>query len=251
MKITILGCGTSTGVPMLGCNCNICSSNNSKNKRTRSSVLIQNNNKNILIDTAPDLRFQAIANKILNIHAVLYTHDHADHTHGIDDLRSFNFIHKSMIGCYASKKTILTIKNRFSYIFDKRFDPLKPNLKMIAIDKHFELFDLKITPIPLQHGDDNIFGFRINNFAYLTDCSGINESSLKLLQNLELVIISGLRLKPHKKHFSIEQATNMIKKLGAKKGLITHLSHTLDYNEISKTLPENINLAYDGLVIKL
>lgn len=252
MKVTILGSGTSTGVPVIGCKCNICTSDNIKNKRTRASLLISANTKNILIDTSTDLRFQALAHKIERIDAVLYTHPHADHIHGIDELRTFNMIQKGSIPCYGSEFTIKRIRDMFNYIFtNSDSDSWKPELETFLISTSFELFGLMIQPISVCHGKMQIFGFRIGQLAYITDCSQIPEESKRLLGNLDVLILGALRHKPHPTHFNIDEAVRIGAELKSQRVIFTHLGHNLDYTETNKTLPDGCELAYDGMRIEI
>lgn len=252
MKITILGCGTSTGVPVIGCKCSICASRDIKNKRTRSSLLVTVNSKNILIDTSTDLRQQALSHNIERIDAVLYTHPHADHIHGIDELRSFNMIQKRSIPCYGSEFTINRIRDVFNYIFtNNENDSWKPELETFLISAPFDLFGLLIQPINIYHGNMQILGFRIGGLAYITDCSQIPDDSKKMLDNLDVLILGALRHKPHPTHFSIQEAVQIGAELKSKRVILTHLSHNLDYSETNKALPDGFELAYDGMEIEL
>jgi len=248
MRVIILGCATSTGVLIVGCGCGVCTSENPKNKRTRCSVFIEANNTNILIDTAPDLRFQALRHGITLINGVLYTHSHADHTHGIDDLRTYNFINRMTIPCYGNALTINNLKNNFAYIFDGIYSAGgKPKLVLNEVHDDFELNGVKITPIDINHADWVILGYRIGAVAYLTDCSGIPDYSYDKLQNLDLLIIDALRPSPHAAHFSVEQAVEQIERIKPKKAVLTHMGHELDYDILQSRLPHNIMPAYDGM----
>jgi phosphoribosyl 1,2-cyclic phosphate phosphodiesterase len=252
MKIIILGCGTSTGVPIIGCNCPTCTSSNPKNKRTRTSVFIQTHGKNILIDTATDLRFQALAHNITRIDAVLYTHSHADHTHGIDELRTYNFVNKMVIPCYASPQMVLNIKSNFRYIFDHPYVAGgKPQLEIASITEDFDFHGIRITPIEIHHAEWLIFGYRIGKMAYLTDCSGIPEESIAKLRELDLLIIDALRYAPHVAHFSVSQAIEATSAIRPKLAVLTHMGHELEYEELSRQLPECITPAYDGMEFEL
>ena len=251
MRITVLGCGTSTGVPVLGCRCAVCTSVDPRNRRTRSSAVVHVDGKNILIDTSTDLRAQSLANKIERVDAVLYTHAHADHICGIDDLRSFNFAQKSSIPCFGSADTIGRIKKMFDYIFDgNKGDSWKPDLSATAVDAPFEASGIKVTPIPISHGKAAIFGYRIGDFAYLTDCSAVPDRSVKLLRGLKVLILGALRHKPHPTHFSIEEAIAASKIISPERTFFTHLGHSLDY-ATDNELPEGCKLAYDGLTITI
>ncbi len=247
LKITVLGSGTSTGVPVIGCRCAVCLSNHPCNQRTRCSALLSYGKYNILIDTSTDLRQQALREDIRHINAVFYTHSHADHVHGIDDLRGFNLRSKVPIPLYGSNQTLATIRKSFSYIFDKSVPySYIPRLELHPIDQPIELFGLEITPIPMLHGRMETFGYRCGPFAYLTDCNAIPPSSLALLENLELLILDGLRFTPHNTHFNIPQAIDMAQKINAKLTLLTHLSHEVDHPVHDQELPKGINLAHDG-----
>jgi len=247
LKITVLGSGTSTGIPVTGCRCAICLSDHPRNQRTRCSALLSYGKYNILIDTSTDLRQQALREDIRHIDAVFYTHSHADHMHGIDDLRGFNLHSKQSIPLYGSEQTLTTIRNSFSYIFDQSEQASYiPRLNLNPINKPVEMFGLEIVPIAMQHGQMETFGYRCGPFAYLTDCNVIPPSSLELLDDLEVLILDGLRFTPHPTHFNIPQAIEMAKQIGAKQTLLTHLSHEVDHPVHDQQLPDGINLAYDG-----
>ncbi len=252
MKVLFLGSGASTGVPVIGCKCDTCTSDNPKDKRTRASILITSNGKNILIDTSTDLRFQALTYGIERVDAVLFTHAHADHVHGIDDMRGFNHSNKGPIPCYGDKHTVEVIRKRFSYIFNaKDENNWIPHLTINPLNGPCEMFGLRIVPIHVMHGERPIYGYRINNMAYLTDCNGIPPSSMDLLKDLSLLILDATLYKPHKKHFGFFQALEVIEQLRPEKAILTHLSHMLKYDKASKELPAYIGLAYDGLKISL
>ena len=252
LKITVLGSGTSTGIPVIGCRCAVCRSDHPHNQRTRCSALLSYGKYNILIDTSTDLRQQALREDIRRVDAVFYTHSHADHLHGIDDLRGFNLHSKQPIPLYGSEQTLTTIRNSFSYIFDKS-EPASyiPRLELHPINKATKLFGLEMIPIPMLHGHMKTFGYRCGPFAYLTDCNVIPPSSLELLHDLELLILDGLRFTPHNTHFNIPQAIEMAQKIGAKQTLLTHLSHEVDHPVHNSQLPDGINLAYDSQTFTL
>lgn len=247
LNITILGSGTSTGIPVVGCDCAVCQSDDPRNKRTRCSALINHGQYNILIDTATDLRQQALREDISHIDAVLYTHSHADHMHGIDDLRGFNLRKKGAIPLYGSPRTLERVRDNFAYIFSDVENPgYVPRLSLHPVEIDFPLFGLNIIPIPLNHGGMQAYGYRCGPFAYLTDCNGIPEESLPRLENLQLLVLDGLRFKPHNTHFNIPQAIEMAQKIGAQQTLLTHLSHEVDHPRHDPQLPDGINFAYDG-----
>lgn len=252
MRIVVLGSGTSTGVPVIGCDCRVCTSNNKKNKRLRASIIIYNGDNSILIDTTTDLRAQCLANNIRKIDAVLYTHTHADHLYGVDELRIFNFIQRGKIPIYGSEETIESIKRTFPYLFtDVFYGGGKPYLIPNVINGSLELFGLKILPVEVMHGDLPIFGYRFGNFAYVTDVSEIPEDSMELLKNLKCLIIGALRYEPHPTHFTIDEAVGVITKLKPERAYLTHLGHSVDHEELEKKLPAGISPAYDGLEIIL
>ncbi len=252
MRVTILGCATSTGVPVVGCECRVCRSRNPKNSRTRSSVLIQCHGLNILIDTSPDLRFQALRHGISRVDAVLYTHSHADHTHGIDDLRVFNFINKNTIRCYANAETLESIRRSFSYIFDGSHSAGgKPQLELVRIDGRFAVGSVGVVPVEVEHAHWTIYGYRIGGFAYITDCSGIPPGSRDKLRGLDVLVLGALRPRPHAAHFSVDQAVEAAAAIGPKCTYLTHMGHELDYDELRASLPPGVEPAYDGLTVEL
>jgi phosphoribosyl 1,2-cyclic phosphate phosphodiesterase len=252
MKVIILGSATSTGVPIIGCGCPVCTSANPRNKRTRCSLFVEAGGKNILIDTSTDLRFQALRHGITKLDAVLYTHSHADHTHGIDELRVYNFVNKTSIRCYGNAQTIDNIKNNFKYIFDGvESAGGKPKLTLTVVSGEFDFEGIKITPVDVYHADWTILGYRIGGMAYLTDCSGIPEWSWDKLRGLDVLIISALRYQPHPAHLNVEQAVEVAQKLKPRLTVLTHMGHELDYDTLSRELPDSIVPAYDGMELEL
>ncbi|HEY3308074.1 MAG TPA: GPMC system MBL fold metallohydrolase [Desulfuromonadaceae bacterium] len=247
MKFIILGSGTSTGVPMVGCKCRVCSSVDTRDKRTRASLLVSHNGKNILVDTSTDLRQQAIREEISRVDAVLFTHAHADHVNGIDDLRGFHFLHKEIIPCFASRTTLDILMTGFGYIF-RHYEGsgYTPLLQSNEISGDFKLFGLNITPVPLQHGKTATLGYRIGNLAYLTDCSSIPETSRDLLKDLDVLILDGLRWSPHPFHFDIKKAIATAQQFNPRRLVLTHLTHEVAYAERSE-LPAGVEFAYDGM----
>ncbi|MBD1400668.1 MBL fold metallo-hydrolase [Pelobacter sp. M08fum] len=247
MNIVLLGTGTSTGIPVVGCRCRVCCSADPHNQRTRCSALLSCGGHNLLIDTATDLRQQALREDIQHIDAVLYTHCHADHVHGIDDLRGFNVPGGNPIPLYADPQTLISLRRNFKYIFDPCQPPgYVPKLTLHPLAGPMDLFGLEIIPIPLRHGAQPATGYRCGPFAYLTDCNRIPDSSLALLKGLELLVLDGLRFKPHPTHFNIPAAVAIAQSIGAKQTLLTHLSHDVDHAGVDADLPDGINLAYDG-----
>jgi phosphoribosyl 1,2-cyclic phosphate phosphodiesterase len=251
MKITILGCGTSTGVPMVGCSCQVCNSENPRDMRTRSSLLLSYNDRTVLVDTTTDLRVQMLRHHVRRIDAVLFTHAHADHVNGIDDLRGFHFIHKEIIPCFASPATLKMLHNGFSYIFNEHEGSgYTPLLESHAITAPTELFGQVVTPIPLVHGRTDSLGYRIGTCAYLTDCSAIPDSSLELLHGLDILVVDGLRWTEHPFHFNIAGAVDATRQIGAARTILTHLTHEIAYSEENK-LPSGYEFAYDGMEFDL
>ncbi len=261
MKITVLGTGTSTGVPVAGCKCSVCSSLNDKNKRLRTSVYIETESmpsRGLLIDTSTDFRAQALRASLSRIDSVFYTHTHADHIFGIDDLRSYNFIQKTVIPVYASKASAEELKRLFHYAFfsDPTYEGgAPPKLELHPIDPYVpvNIFGLEITPLPVLHGRMEVFGYRIGKFAYLTDCSHIPEATRELLSGLDILILDGLRIRAHPTHFTLAQAVNEVEQIKPKSTYLTHISHELDHEVGNQTLSEltelSVQLAYDGLVL--
>ena len=251
MKITILGSGTSTGIPMVGCHCQVCGSSDPRDKRTRASILVESGGQRMLVDTSTDLRQQALREGIPHVDAVLLTHTHADHINGIDDLRGFHFIHRRVIPCYASPQTIEKITAGFGYIFDGlHSEGYSTLMEPFAVDAPFELFGCRVIPIPIIHVSFEATGYRFEDAAYLTDCSSIPDSSLALLQGLDLLIIDALRYSPHPNHFNIEGALQVVQTLRPRRALFTHLTHEVRHRDEAK-LPPGVQFAYDGMTIEL
>ncbi len=247
ITVTILGSGTSTGVPVPACSCPVCTSSAPQNQRTRCSILVSFDGHNILIDSSTDLRQQALREKITHIDAVLYTHTHADHVNGIDDLRPFNMVSGEAIPIHGSREDLEVLRRVFSYIFDENDQPgYRPRLQPHVILDEFTLFDLNITPLPLLHGPGRSLGYRIGPFAYLTDCSSIPETTLASLVGIEILVIDGLRFKPHASHLNIPQALALAERIGARRTILTHLSHDVDASRHASLLPAGTELAYDG-----
>jgi phosphoribosyl 1,2-cyclic phosphate phosphodiesterase len=252
LTLTILGSGTSTGIPVIGCTCSVCLSSDLHNQRTRCSALLSFCGHNILIDTATDLRQQLLRENIRHIDAVLYTHIHADHLHGIDDLRVFTLRGEPAIPLYGAASTLKRIQHNFSYIFDPTSEPgYIPQLKTCPVTGPFEIYGLTLIPVPLLHGNMEVFGYRIGSLAYLTDCNGIPDTSIKLLEGVDYLVIDGLRIRPHRTHFNIQQAVTMAQTIGAKNTWLTHLSHEIDHQKHEQELPNGIKLAFDGQQIEI
>lgn len=252
MEVVILGSGTSTGVPVIGCTCEVCRSADPRNQRTRSSIFVLHEGNGILVDTATDFRAQALANGITRIDAVCYTHTHADHIHGIDDLRCFNKMKGGAIPCYASPIVCDSLKRAFAYIFEPSEGAgWRPHLAPHPVSDVFDLFGMRVEPVDIRHGTDTIYGYRFGDMAYLTDCSGIPDRSMEKLRGLKLLIIGAIRYQPHPSHFSLGQSLEVIEALGPQQALLTHLGHSFDHEKTSGELPPGTALAYDGMRIEL
>lgn len=252
LKLTVLGSGTSTGVPVLGCHCAVCSSADPRNNRTRCSVLLEWSNHKVLVDTATDFRQQALREGIEQVDSVLFTHAHADHVHGIDDLRTFTLRTGQAIPIYAARGVLDRIQGLFSYIFSDASTPgYRPRLQINEVVAPFVLFGQQVTPIPLMHGSAESLGYRIGNLAYVVDCSAIPASSWPLLEGLEVLIIDALRFREHESHFSISEAIEVAGKLQVPRTLLTHLTHDIDHARHSVGLPEGVEFAYDGQTLTL
>jgi len=250
---TFLGTGTSVGVPMVGCDCPVCRSQNPKNHRYRCSVLIGTPRGNLLIDTTPELRLQLVREDVRLVHAVVYTHYHVDHLFGLDDLRIFPMLLKAPLPIFCTGEVEDVIRKAFSYAFEPVNEALPagwvPKLEFHRIgEAPFVALGERITPIPFKHGRFDVLGFRIGNVAYCTDVSGIPERSWPLLEGLDVLVMDALRPgKPHHSHFSIEQACEVIARVRPRQAYLTHMSHNVDHDVVSAGLPANVALAYDGL----
>lgn len=253
MKVTFLGTGTSQGVPVICCKCSVCNSNNPKDKRLRSSIYIEIDNKHIVIDSGPDFRQQMLSNNVTHLDAIVYTHEHKDHTAGLDDVRAYNYHQQEDIPIYATEKVLEQIKMEFAYIFNEHKYPGIPQIETNVInEKTFDIKGVKITPIEVQHFKLPVFGYRINNFCYITDANFISQSSMDKLKNLDVLILNALRKEKHLSHFNLLEAIEIIEKLKPKKAYLTHISHYLGLHDVeSVNLPKNIHLAYDGLTIEI
>lgn len=250
MELTFLGTGTSHGIPVIGCQCSVCTSSNPKNKRTRSSVILEVQGLNILIDTATEFRLQALAAQIERVDAVLYTHCHADHVFGFDDLRVFGSHQQQAVPVYGNEPTITELRSVFAYAFRKTQEGGgKPQVETNIVAGQFQIQGVEITPIPVFHGELPIFGYRIGRAAYVTDCSCIPPQSLTLLKDLDLLILGVIRREPHPTHMHLDQALELVETLRPKRTYFTHISHLLDHDETNHTLPQGVELAYDGLRI--
>jgi len=252
----LLGTGTSVGVPAIGCGCSVCTSDNPKNNRTRSGAILGLPGGNLLFDTSPDLRHQLLREGIAMVNAVVFTHEHADHLHGLDDLRLFPFLLGHPVPLYCTKIVESRIRKAFDYAFldqEHTHPGATPQLQFQTIvDEPFELLGEELQPIPLVHGPKcNVLGFRFGNVAYCTDTNFIADSSLELMQGLDVLVLDSLRFTPHPTHFSVDEALEVVAQLNPAMTYLTHLSHDLDYELTNELLPDNVRLAYDGMRIPL
>jgi phosphoribosyl 1,2-cyclic phosphate phosphodiesterase len=254
MKVTFLGTGTSHGVPMIGCDCAVCTSADPRDKRSRPSVYIEaENGAKLLVDTGPDLRAQALAFGVRRVDAILYTHGHADHVVGLDEVRRFNALQGGTIPCHADARTEDEVRRMFSYVFDPATPKGGgiPDVRMIPIDGPFEAAGAPVVPVPVYHGRRIVQGFRVGAFAYLTDCSCIPPDSWPLLDGVEVLVLDALRERPHSTHFSLTEAVAAAERVGAARTFFTHIAHDLGHARTCAKLPASMALAYDGLEVDL
>jgi phosphoribosyl 1,2-cyclic phosphate phosphodiesterase len=267
MRVTLLGTGTSSGVPAIGCDCAVCRSDDPRDRRTRPSILIDLGDaadraipvafaaaaRYILVDTAPDLRAQALAHGVRRVDAIAFTHSHADHVLGLDEVRRYNFMQGAAIPCFGDAATLADLRRVFSYIFDgkTRAGGGIPRLSLFDIGGAFSLGGVEFVPVPVMHGPMPILGYRVGAFAYLTDCSQIPESSWPLLAGVRTLVLDALRDRPHTTHFNVAEALQVVERLGPERTYFTHISHDLPHAATCARLPFGVELAYDGLILEL
>lgn len=252
MKVTFLGTGTSQGVPPIGCKSPVCLSENPKDKRLRASVMVEVNGKTLIIDTGPDFRYQMIRAGVDDIDAILFTHEHRDHTAGLDDIRPFNFFNNKRIPVYLHQRVYDSLKQQFSYIFADLKYPGIPEIDFHLIENvPFKLDELDIIPIEVLHYKLPVLGFRIHDFAYITDANFIANIELDKLKGVKYLVLNALRREPHISHYTLEEATQLALTIGAEHTYFTHMSHQIGFHdEVCNELPEGIDLAHDGLVLE-
>lgn len=252
--VTVLGSGTSSGVPTIGCRCATCLSDDPRDKRLRPSLLVQSATTTIAIDTSSDFRQQMLRHNICALDAVVYTHHHFDHIGGFDDIRAYNFFLNRAMSIYLMEETFAELRRTFIYAFEtpKQIGGGVPIVNTHIIDSEpFAIGDITCVPIPMMHGSLRVNGYRIDNFAYCTDTNNIPDSSLALLQGLDTLILDALRYHEHPTHFTVEQAIEIAQRIGARKTYFTHIAHNIRHAELDSALPENMALSYDGLTIEL
>ena len=252
VRVVILGSGTSHGIPMIGCDCAVCTSNDPRDRRARPSIWIDYGDCSVLVDTAPELRLQCVAYGIRRVDAVLFTHAHADHVTGLDDLRRFNWLMNAPILCYGRPDALEVIRRMFLYAFedDPDYPSHKPDLRLLPIESDaLELSGHTIVPLPLMHGPLPVLGYRFGSIAYCTDCNLIPEESRARLRDLDVLILDALRRRPHPTHFNLEQAIETAQAIGARRTFFTHIAHELMHETVNTELPAGMELAYDGQII--
>ena len=249
LDITILGSGTSTGVPLIGCNCEVCTSTNSKNKRLRTSIKISSPTTTVVIDTTPDFRYQMLRTHTTKIDAVVFTHPHRDHYAGLDDIRPFNYFSQKSMAIYANEITQVAIKRDFYYAFEKDKEDGLPEMILHTINKDaFTIGDIPFIPIHVMHRDMPVLGFRIGDFTYITDANFIPETEMEKIKGSKVFILNALRKQTHPTHYNLEQALEVAAALDIPKVYFTHLSHQIGlHEEVEASLPKGIHLAYDGM----
>ena len=250
VRLTILGSGTSHGIPMIACDCRVCTSDDPRDKRTRTSALFSFHDHHVLIDTGPELRLQCIRSDVRRVDALFYTHHHADHVVGLDDVRRFNAIARGPLPLHANRRTLDALAAMFPYAFshDPTYPSHKPLLTAVEVGPPFELFGRRVTPIPYYHGELPVLGVRIGDVAYCPDCNRMPEDSRRLLRGLDVLVLDALRRTPHPTHFNIEQAIDEARRIDAQRTYFTHIAHEILHAETEAELPDGIRLAYDGLV---
>ncbi len=254
MKITFLGTGTSQGVPLLACNCDVCSSTDERDKRLRSSILVQVNGLNLVIDSGPDFRQQMLRTGIRQLDALIFTHSHKDHIAGMDDIRGFNFVMQKAVDVYCTEQVVEQMKREFYYIFDEFKYPGIPEIDIHLIDKNrnFAVGDFEIKPIEVMHYKLPVLGFRFDKFVYITDANFISETEKEKIKGCEVLVLNALRKEKHISHFSLAEAIQLVNEIKPKQAYFTHISHQLGKQiDVENELPSHIRLAYDGLQIEL
>jgi len=253
LKVTFLGTGTSQGVPVIACDCPVCSSLDYRDKRLRSSIHLEIEGKSLVVDTGPDFRQQMIREKIHHLDAVLFTHEHKDHTGGLDDIRSYNFLQKKDMPIYGTKKVLNQIKREFAYIFEEvRYPGVPSVITHEIVNEPFSAEGIPVVPIQVLHYRLPVFGFRFGDFTYITDAKYIDDTELEKIKGSKVLVLNALQQSHHLSHFTLEEAIQLVHLIKPELAYFTHISHRLGtHQEVEKTLPPNIHLAFDGLKISL
>lgn len=254
VRVLFLGTGTSHGVPMIGCDCGVCRSPDPRDTRTRPSIVLDfADGFRVLVDTTPDLRAQALRHDVRRIDAILFTHAHADHVMGLDEVRRYNMLTRAPMPVFADAPTLRELRRTFAYIFESGAPKGGgvPDLRLFPIGGPFCLGPALVQPVPIHHGPWDILGFRVGRFAYLTDCNGVPESSLALLRDLDVLVLDALRRRPHPTHFTIDEAQAMARRIGARQTYFTHIAHDLGHEDTCAGLPPGMLLAHDGLTLEV
>ena len=253
IKITFLGTGTSTGIPMIGCHCAVCTSGDQKDKRLRTSILVESNTTTIVVDTTPDFRYQMLRIKNERLDAALFTHPHKDHIAGLDDVRAYNFFQHKPMDVYANALTAEALKREFAYVFADKKYPGIPQINLYTIDESFfTIGDIPIQPFTVWHHKMPVYGFRFKNFTYITDANKIDEPVKEVIKGSEVIVLNALRNEHHVAHFSLKEAVSLVNELEVPEAYFTHISHQLGQHEaVENKLPSNIHLAYDGLELDM
>jgi len=252
LKITFLGTGTSSGVPMIACKCAVCTSSDKKDKRLRSSILVESSNTRIVVDTTPDFRYQMLRENVKRLDAVLFTHPHKDHIAGLDDVRAYNFFQEQAMQVYANQMTIDALMREFAYAFADKKYPGVPNLELNTISlEAFSIGDINIIPVQVWHLKMPVFGYRFGDFTYITDANRIDESEKEKIKGSKVLVVNALRKEKHISHYNLDEAIELVRELKVPEAYFTHISHQLGkHEEIEKRLPKGIHLGYDGLKIR-
>ncbi len=253
MKFTFLGTGTSQGIPVIGCECGVCQSSDSKDNRLRTSLLVESETTTVCIDAGPDFRQQMLRENVKKLDALIFTHEHQDHTAGLDDVRAFNFLQQKPMPIFCDENTEKRLREQYSYIFNNSSYPGLPNIYFERIlDKKFGIRDIHFSPIKLMHKNLPVLGFKIEDFTYITDANFIADSEKKKIKNSKVLVLNALRKERHHSHFTLDEAVQLSQEVNAEKTLLTHIGHQMGkYAEVNSELPENVKLAFDGKIIQL